>query len=64
LIIYLAQYFENCRRRPNSLANFSHATKNELILIKMGWAKFWAIFSQNHLVTLSVSHVLGTLQSM
>jgi hypothetical protein len=27
--------------------------------IKMGWAKFWAIFSQTHLVTLAASHFKG-----
>jgi hypothetical protein len=29
-----------------------HGHVYTLILIKMGWAKFWAIFSQTHLVTL------------
>jgi hypothetical protein len=32
---------------------FFHDTSYALILTKMGWVAFWAIFSQTHLVTLT-----------
>jgi hypothetical protein len=32
---------------------FSHGKSDVLMSTKMGWATFWAIFSQTHLVTLA-----------
>jgi hypothetical protein len=40
------------KRCPNFWATFYLGKVDELILTKMGWVIFWAIFSQTHLVTL------------
>jgi hypothetical protein len=37
---------------PNFKATLCHGESYALISPKMGWAKFWAIFSQSRLVTL------------
>jgi hypothetical protein len=37
---------------------FFQSTNHALILTKMGWATFWAIFSQTDLVTLSTCFML------
>jgi hypothetical protein len=36
----------------NNIAMYKSLKPYELILTKMGWATFWDIFSQTHLVTL------------
>jgi hypothetical protein len=41
------------------LATFFHGKDYVLYCQKMGWATFWAIFSQTHLVTLLVSAMPG-----
>jgi hypothetical protein len=52
---YYGQFFsENYRSGPHFLSTFSKSNDYVLILTKMGWATFWAIFSQTHLVTLVV----------
>jgi hypothetical protein len=38
------------------VATFLYGLGYASILTKMGWATFWASFSQNHLVTLLVSY--------
>jgi hypothetical protein len=47
--------FYNCRSSPNFLPTFFHGKRYALILTNMGWATFRAIFSQTHMVTLSIS---------
>jgi hypothetical protein len=44
--------FKNYKSTPNLLPLYYHGKKHVLILKKLGWATFWAIFSQTHLVTL------------
>jgi hypothetical protein len=46
---YFGQFFENYRTSLIFWASFFHGKCSVLIL---GWARFWAIFSQAHLVTL------------
>jgi hypothetical protein len=49
----LGTVFENYRsRQPTFLRYFSADKVLNLISTKLGWAPFWAIFSQTHLVTL------------
>jgi hypothetical protein len=46
------QFFKNYRRRANFWTTFTRHTSDEFILATMGWATFWATFSQTHLVAL------------
>jgi hypothetical protein len=49
----LASIYKNLRRSPNVFANFFNSVNSCInVYEKMGWATFWAIFSQTHLVTL------------
>jgi hypothetical protein len=52
-VYYFWQLFDNYRRNKKIglLFTMEQATY-VLILTKKGWATFWAIFSQTHLVTL------------
>jgi hypothetical protein len=54
VIIYFGQFFLmiEVARFGNT---FFHEKGCALILTKMGWASFWVIFSQVHLVTLLVT---------
>jgi hypothetical protein len=49
-IVSFGQFCENYKSSPNFWANFFRRKSN--LDKKMGWATFWAIFAQTHLVTL------------
>jgi hypothetical protein len=58
-IVYFQHYF-NYRSSPTFWASFPHCKSYVIILAnKMGWAIFWAIFSQPHPVTLAASMAGG-----
>jgi hypothetical protein len=51
---FFGQFFFNfIQTGPNCCYFLSKVKSFVLILQNKGWAKFWAIFSQTHLVTLS-----------
>jgi hypothetical protein len=52
------QFFENYTISPHFGATFFLSIDYVLISAKMGWATFWAIFSQTYLVTLLGDHSL------
>jgi hypothetical protein len=56
MIIYFRQFLENTDVAHIFVATFLYGLGYASILTKMGWATFWASFSQNHLVTLLVSY--------
>jgi hypothetical protein len=43
-IVFFGQFFEKCKCSPHFLATFFHGESFVLILTKMDWATFWAIF--------------------
>jgi hypothetical protein len=51
-------WLKKFRSSPNFWATFFHGKSNVLLLTKMGWATFWAIFSQTLLVTVIEIKVL------
>jgi hypothetical protein len=55
-IVYFRQFSENYRSVAHILGYFFHSASYALILTKVGWAEFWAIFSQTHLVTLDKAY--------
>jgi hypothetical protein len=44
--------FYKLQNSPNLWPTFLHGKIKGLILVIIGWATFWAIFSQTHVVTL------------
>jgi hypothetical protein len=54
VIVYFGQWFENYKTIAHFWATFFHATYHLCINFdkKIGWATFWAIFSQNNPGTL------------
>jgi hypothetical protein len=50
--VFFGKLLENQISGPYLWATFSYKKNNALVLTKIGWAAFWAIFSQTHLVTL------------
>jgi hypothetical protein len=48
-------FFENYKSSPHFGATFFRGYGYLSIITKMGWATFWAIFSQTHLVTLLIT---------
>jgi hypothetical protein len=51
----LGSFVENHRSRPYFLATSFQCKSYALVLSKMGWAAFWVIISQTHLVTLTAT---------
>jgi hypothetical protein len=47
-IVFMRKFCENYRSSPNLSATFSHGKGCIVILTKMGWPTFWAIFLQTH----------------
>jgi hypothetical protein len=56
-IVYFRQFFENYRSSLDCWATFFKLLTYVLIVTKMGWAAFWAMLSQTHLVTLMANLV-------
>jgi hypothetical protein len=52
-IVYKGQLSKIYKSSPKILATSSAEKSYVVILTKRGWAMFWAIFSQTHLVTLA-----------
>jgi hypothetical protein len=51
VIVYFEQFFEKDKRNTK-FGQVCPLVKVVYYLTKMGWAPFWAIFPQTHLVTL------------
>jgi hypothetical protein len=51
-ILFFGQLFCKWQMQHKSLGYFFHGEVNVLFFTKMGWAIFWAICSQAHVVTL------------
>jgi hypothetical protein len=52
-IVYFGQLFKNLKSSPKWATVYRIYSINYAIFLQeMGWAKFWAIFSQTHLVAL------------
>jgi hypothetical protein len=49
---YLWSAFSKLLKNPTFLDYFLNSISYVVVLTKTGWAAFWAIFSQTHLVTL------------
>jgi hypothetical protein len=58
VIVYFGHQLENYRSSAHFWATFFHGTSYTyvLILTKIGWASFWATFSQIRLVSLLCTH--------
>jgi hypothetical protein len=52
VIVYFGQFYEHDRSSSHFWATFRHGCGFALILTKICWATFWAIFLQTHQVTL------------
>jgi hypothetical protein len=59
----LGSFLEKFKSDSIYLATFFHGTSSVLILKKMGWATFWAIFPLSHLVTLLLAAALSVMLS-
>jgi hypothetical protein len=46
VIVYFGQFVENYRSSPNIWTTFIHGKSCAIISTKLGWATFWATFSQ------------------
>jgi hypothetical protein len=53
--------FKNYKVGQIFWATFYHSKCFVLILTKMGWAKFWAIFSQTHVTLLTRARTIITI---
>jgi hypothetical protein len=58
-IVNFGQHFIKQQKTPYFRANFFHHESYVLILAKMSWAIFWAIFSQTNMVTLVSRYLDG-----
>jgi hypothetical protein len=58
-VFALGSFLKKKQKWPN-FVGYSFSTVKGYVCIhfgeKIGWATFWAIFSQTHLVTLAVTH--------
>jgi hypothetical protein len=57
-IAYFRQFHKNYRGGPIFWDSFFRSIAYVLILTKIGWATFWGVFLQTHLVALAESQVL------
>jgi hypothetical protein len=51
--VYFGELFLKLQKKPTLLYYFLRSKIYVVMLTKMCWATFWAIFSQTHLVTLA-----------
>jgi hypothetical protein len=55
----LGSFYEKYPTSPSLCAAYFQGKSYVLLLTKIGWATFWAIFEQTHLVTLNTKQHFG-----
>jgi hypothetical protein len=63
MIVYFGKFAEKFQQQPNYGQTFFDCSSKALIFTKIGLATFWAIYSQNRLVTLLINKFSRQFQS-